>query len=153
MSQSELTSVTGSRGVVIRSMDKRCIIKTSDLILDYSRQILLNDVPEGKSEEAGRLLDAALKRLQQLQLAIKVVKALIYSGCIRSRKKNVPCINVALHTAVRFSHHACACIQTQQGDLAGLRVSEALRAVADLELLQAPGLAFSIPKDYASRPR
>ena len=30
-------------------------------------------------------------------------------------------------------------IKTQQGDLAGLRVSQALRAVADLELLQVRG--------------
>eukprot|EP00195_Chlamydomonas_chlamydogama_P006999 CAMPEP_0202892210 /NCGR_PEP_ID=MMETSP1392-20130828/1989_1 /ASSEMBLY_ACC=CAM_ASM_000868 /TAXON_ID=225041 /ORGANISM="Chlamydomonas chlamydogama, Strain SAG 11-48b" /LENGTH=381 /DNA_ID=CAMNT_0049576099 /DNA_START=237 /DNA_END=1383 /DNA_ORIENTATION=+ len=44
-------------------------------------------------------------------------------------------------------------VRTQQPDLAGLRVSEALKRVADLELLQAPGLPFSIPRDYSNLPR
>ncbi|KAG2428968.1 hypothetical protein HXX76_011212 [Chlamydomonas incerta] len=44
-------------------------------------------------------------------------------------------------------------VKTQQPDGVALRVSDALRAVAELELLQAPGLPFLIPKEYASLPR
>ncbi|EFJ49061.1 hypothetical protein VOLCADRAFT_104498 [Volvox carteri f. nagariensis] len=44
-------------------------------------------------------------------------------------------------------------VKTQQPDAVALRVSDALRTVADLELLQAPGLPFLIPKEYQSLPR
>ncbi|KAG2432024.1 hypothetical protein HYH02_013094 [Chlamydomonas schloesseri] len=44
-------------------------------------------------------------------------------------------------------------VKTQQPDAVALRVSDSLKAVAELELLQAPGLPFLIPKEYASLPR
>ncbi|KAG1680580.1 hypothetical protein FOA52_015027 [Chlamydomonas sp. UWO 241] len=44
-------------------------------------------------------------------------------------------------------------ISTQQPDLTGLRVKEALQAVSGLELVQAPGLAFTLPKGYRGLPR
>ncbi|KXZ48859.1 hypothetical protein GPECTOR_25g444 [Gonium pectorale] len=44
-------------------------------------------------------------------------------------------------------------VKTQQPDAVSIRVADALKAVADLELLQAPGLPFLIPKDYRSLPR
>eukprot|EP00879_Flechtneria_rotunda_P020654 GHRR01021733.1.p1 GENE.GHRR01021733.1~~GHRR01021733.1.p1 ORF type:complete len:353 (+),score=128.68 GHRR01021733.1:879-1937(+) len=43
-------------------------------------------------------------------------------------------------------------VKTQQPDFAGVRVADALKGVADLELLEAPGLAFSLPKEYSDRP-
>ncbi|GAX77222.1 hypothetical protein CEUSTIGMA_g4668.t1 [Chlamydomonas eustigma] len=77
------------------------------------RSDLLKDLPSDATTTGSDQLDDLVKRMQQLDLAIK----------------------------------------TQQPDLAGLRVSQSLKAVANLELLQAPGLPFSIPKDYASLPR
>ncbi|GFR50671.1 hypothetical protein Agub_g12923 [Astrephomene gubernaculifera] len=44
-------------------------------------------------------------------------------------------------------------IRTQQSDAVSLRVAEALEAVSELELLQAPGLPYVIPKEYRSLPR
>eukprot|EP00197_Chlamydomonas_leiostraca_P002218 CAMPEP_0202859684 /NCGR_PEP_ID=MMETSP1391-20130828/1691_1 /ASSEMBLY_ACC=CAM_ASM_000867 /TAXON_ID=1034604 /ORGANISM="Chlamydomonas leiostraca, Strain SAG 11-49" /LENGTH=376 /DNA_ID=CAMNT_0049538739 /DNA_START=202 /DNA_END=1332 /DNA_ORIENTATION=+ len=44
-------------------------------------------------------------------------------------------------------------IKTQQPDFCGVRVADALKAISQLELLQAPGLAYSVPKDYAGLPR
>lgn len=43
-------------------------------------------------------------------------------------------------------------VKTQQADFVDVRVADALRQVSDLELLQAPGLPFSLPKEYASLP-
>ncbi|GIM02928.1 hypothetical protein Vretimale_7743 [Volvox reticuliferus] len=44
-------------------------------------------------------------------------------------------------------------VKTQQPDAVSIRVSDALRTVAELELLQAPGLPFLIPKEYQTLPR
>ena len=52
------------------------------------RQQLLTDVPSGRSEEGGRLLDAVLKKLQQLDLAIKV-------RMHASRHLSYRCFNIA----------------------------------------------------------
>ncbi|MEW5302874.1 MAG: hypothetical protein WDW36_005614 [Sanguina aurantia] len=44
-------------------------------------------------------------------------------------------------------------VGSQQPDVTSVRVAEVLRSVAALELVQAPGLAFSIPAQYTSLPR
>ncbi|GIL50914.1 hypothetical protein Vafri_7000 [Volvox africanus] len=44
-------------------------------------------------------------------------------------------------------------VKTQQPDAVSVRVADALRTVADLELLQAPALPFLIPKEYQALPR
>ncbi len=41
--------------------------------------------------------------------------------------------------------------RTQQPDYVALRVSEALKATAELEVIEAPGLTFSIPKVSSQR--
>uniref|UniRef100_A0A383V8B5 PPIase cyclophilin-type domain-containing protein n=1 Tax=Tetradesmus obliquus TaxID=3088 RepID=A0A383V8B5_TETOB len=43
-------------------------------------------------------------------------------------------------------------VKTQQPDFVGVRIADSLKRIADLELLQAPGLSFSLPREYASRP-
>lgn len=44
-------------------------------------------------------------------------------------------------------------VKTQQPDAVSLRVADVLKSISDYELLQAPGLPFSIPKEYASQPK
>lgn len=39
-------------------------------------------------------------------------------------------------------------VASQQPDKVSIRVAEVLKAVAELELLQAPGLPFVLPKEY-----
>jgi hypothetical protein len=56
----------------------------------------------------------------------------------------------ALSTALRKLELA---VKTQQPDGVALRVADSLRVVAELELVQAPGLPFLIPKEYRSLPR
>lgn len=41
-----------------------------------------------------------------------------------------------------------AAVGSQQPDAVSIRNAEALRLVSELELLQAPGLPFLLPKDY-----
>lgn len=48
--------------------------------------------------------------------------------------------------------HTQLAISTQQPDYAGARVADCLTRVAALELLEAPGLAFSLPREYAALP-
>lgn len=44
-------------------------------------------------------------------------------------------------------------LDNKEAEKTSTRVTKALNKVAELELLQAPGLAFSIPKEYSSLPR
>eukprot|EP00877_Chromochloris_zofingiensis_P007222 jgi/Chrzof1/2753/Cz11g28010.t1_CYP37 len=44
-------------------------------------------------------------------------------------------------------------VKTQQPDFASVRVADVLKGVSELELLEAPGLSFSLPKDYETLPR
>lgn len=44
-------------------------------------------------------------------------------------------------------------VSTQQPDTVSLRVAEALRGLSQLELIQAPGLSFSVPKELAGLPQ
>lgn len=42
-------------------------------------------------------------------------------------------------------------VAAQQPDTVSIRVADVLKSVAELELLQAPGLPFVLPKDYQVR--
>ncbi|KAI8474603.1 MAG: cyclophilin-type peptidyl-prolyl cis-trans isomerase [Monoraphidium minutum] len=44
-------------------------------------------------------------------------------------------------------------VKTQQPDYVGVRVADVLKAVSRLEVLQAPGLPYSLPKEVLSLPR
>eukprot|EP00898_Chlorokybus_atmophyticus_P004464 jgi/Chlat1/5018/Chrsp32S08951 len=46
-----------------------------------------------------------------------------------------------------------AAISAQNADLVAVRLNSVLDLVADIQLLQAPGLSFLLPKEYASLPR
>lgn len=46
-----------------------------------------------------------------------------------------------------------AAVGARDQEKTGQRVADTLRSVADLELLQAPGLSFIVPRDYAKFPR
>ncbi|KAF6262263.1 permease family-domain-containing protein [Scenedesmus sp. NREL 46B-D3] len=43
-------------------------------------------------------------------------------------------------------------VKTQQPDFVGVRIADSLKRIADLELLQAPGLSFILPREYVSKP-
>lgn len=44
-------------------------------------------------------------------------------------------------------------IKTQQPDRVSIQVADVLKSVADLEIIEAPGLPYTIPKEYAGLPR
>lgn len=44
-------------------------------------------------------------------------------------------------------------VQTQQPDAVSIRVAAVLKGVSELELLQAPGLPYILPKEYSNLPR
>lgn len=48
---------------------------------------------------------------------------------------------------------ADAAVGQRDQEKVSLRVAETLKSVADLELMQAPGLPFIIPKEYSTLPR
>lgn len=48
---------------------------------------------------------------------------------------------------------ASAFIAKQDPDRLSLHVADLLKSVSQLELLQAPGLSFTIAKEYQNRPR
>jgi cyclophilin family peptidyl-prolyl cis-trans isomerase len=61
--------------------------------------------------------------------------------------------NADLDTAYTRLKQLELSIKSQQPDAVSTRVAAVLRSVADLEILQAPGLPYSIPKEYAALPR
>ncbi|GLC36069.1 hypothetical protein PLESTF_000972600 [Pleodorina starrii] len=83
-------------------------------------------------------------------LALSQQREVMLAGVPPASRAAAESLLDALTAALRKLEMA---VKTQQPDAVALRVADALKSVAELELLQAPGLPFLIPKEYGTLPR
>ncbi|WIA35054.1 hypothetical protein OEZ86_003543 [Tetradesmus obliquus] len=107
------------------------------------RPALLAGVPPAQQPEAEQLLDELFAKLKQLELPA------LLAGVPPGQQPEAEQLLDELFAKLKQLELA---VKTQQPDFVGVRIADSLRRIADLELLQAPGLSFSLPREYASRP-